>query len=376
MPEYYALGSHKRLSEIIFTGSHDASITGGSANAQTQTLDIAGQAGAGVRFFDLRILARTVRAADRTKKAEFVGYHGSARSSKKRITYRGHQYKEDKVASRMALGTFGLSLGAMLDQARVFVTNTSSNEFLIFKFDKCTNYHLITNFCVDVLGPSIYTDGGDLGRKTLQELKGKVICIFPENGLKEVIGLGAGHGILGWNNLNGKEGTRFKKKSVVKGYEDNYDGLQYFGKGGTSPFSGGSKESKMKENEKKQAKLAKRMGDNAADYGAYVLGMMYWTSTGMAASIKNRNNAMWNDTGVARMEALWNEALRNSIGVQLARESVLTRESGGVKRLKTHFPNIIMIDFADPGKCKTIYDLNTAKDQKLAAAYNSWHGEG
>ena len=60
MVNYYELGPDKQLNEIVVAGSHDAGITGGDGNVRTQALDIAGQAAAGVRVFDLRIAAATV----------------------------------------------------------------------------------------------------------------------------------------------------------------------------------------------------------------------------------------------------------------------------------------------------------------------------
>ena len=54
---YIALGEDKQLNEIVVAGSHDAGITGGDKNERTQSLNIAEQAKAGIRVFDLRIAA-------------------------------------------------------------------------------------------------------------------------------------------------------------------------------------------------------------------------------------------------------------------------------------------------------------------------------
>jgi hypothetical protein len=35
-----------------------------------------------------------------------------------------------------------------------------------------------------------------------------------------------------------------------------------------------------------------------------------------------------------------------------------------------------MIDFADTGKCQTIFDLNAVKDNLLASAYNKYTNSG
>ena len=81
---------------------------------------------------------------------------------------------------------------------------------------------------------------------------------------------------------------------------------------------------------------------------------------------------MWNTTGVPRMEELWNNGLEASIGTQLEQDKIKYMEYGKVRRIKTFFPNIVMIDFADPGKCKTIYQLNEAADEKLKRAYDAY----
>ena len=56
---YLANYQTKRLNEVVIPGAHDAGIyTAGRSNVQTQALDIANQAAAGCRFFDLRIAAQ------------------------------------------------------------------------------------------------------------------------------------------------------------------------------------------------------------------------------------------------------------------------------------------------------------------------------
>src|SRR5215468_5648371 len=74
MVAYYSLGKDKKLNEIVIAGSHDAGITGGRMWTQTQSLDIYGQAKAGVRVFDIRIAAggRWVHRAG----AELKTFHG------------------------------------------------------------------------------------------------------------------------------------------------------------------------------------------------------------------------------------------------------------------------------------------------------------
>ncbi|HTV42645.1 MAG TPA: hypothetical protein VMF08_18925 [Candidatus Sulfotelmatobacter sp.] len=359
---YRDLGGSKRLQEIVFAGSHDASITSGSSSAQTQDLDIGGQAAAGVRLFDLRILARKFKDGG----ASLVGYHGVARGKSTSQFTSSHTGKTQDVKTNSdIMGEFGQKLSTMLKQGKDFVEKTG--EFLIFKFDKCSNYPLVADYCTKLLGTAIYKPIGiEFSKLTLNDLKKKVVCVFNDGALKEMKGYGAKDGILGFRSLKGKDG--------VGVYDPEYPGLQYYGKGGTDwKKIYQTNNMKMKDNQDIQKKMLLAMARQEDDFAANVLGMMYWTSTGFTSSIRKRNeNTMWGGTGVARMGQLWREGLEASISTQLQRDQIKTLTYKGVTRMKAYFPNIIMIDFADPGKCKTIYDLNKVAEEKLAAAYNKY----
>ena len=83
MINYFELGADKQLNEIVFAGSHDAGITGGGANVQTQNLNILEQAQAGVRLFDLRIAAATVGGKFGSDKvAELKAFHADSKLMK------------------------------------------------------------------------------------------------------------------------------------------------------------------------------------------------------------------------------------------------------------------------------------------------------
>jgi hypothetical protein len=366
--EYYGLGASKKLRDIVFAGSHDAGITSGSGNAQTQSLDIFQQAQAGIRLFDLRILARTVNN-NGNKTGELVSYHGSHSDSTKTRSMRGTGQDENIVRSKMRTGTFGMALVDMLNAARRYVAQ--NNEFLIFKFDKCTNYDLIARTCEEILQDGInstylYTDGGSINTKTLSDLKGKVICVFPKAGLAEIADIPgktkSERGFLGFSNL-------------VKGgdYDGDFEGLQYFGKGGTSlnPFKGGiTQTGKMDENQRKQLKLLNKMNSQLSPYSSDVIGMMYWTSTGIFGNINARNNVMWQRQG-AGLNAMWTQGLQECIDQRVQANRIKGSKHGGIKCLKTFMPNIVMIDFADENKGQIIYDLNLVAEQTLSEAYAS-----
>jgi hypothetical protein len=156
-------------------------------------------------------------------------------------------------------------------------------------------------------------------------------------------------GILGFQNLY-EGGT----------YRDNFDGLQYYGKGGTSikkPFF------KQSQNVKKQRKL---LQGAIALQNPQVMPMMYWTTTGIFESIENRNEEMWEPPNVQKMKNLWKSGAKEMVEYR----NPLTLPQGsplaGITR-KRLIPNIVMMDFADPGKCQTIRDLNDMSPEDWAA---------
>ncbi|HEX3623898.1 MAG TPA: hypothetical protein VH280_00580 [Verrucomicrobiae bacterium] len=361
---YKNLGGSKRLQEIVFAGSHDASITDKSDSAaQTQDLDVGGQADAGVRLFDIRILAKK----DSGGGASLVGYHGSGGGKSTSQFASQHTGKTQNVTtnSKMSYGVTGEKLSKMLNQAKAFVEKTG--EFLIFKFDKSTNYKLIADYCIKLLGDNIYKPIGlEFSKLSLDNLSKKVVCVFNDKALKEMKPYTTKDGILGFRSLKGKDGMGV--------YEKDYPGLQYYGKGGTAWWKVyQTNKMKMKDNEGIQKKMLLAMARQEDDFAANVLGMMYWTSTGFTSSIRDRNeNVMWGATGITRMGELWRQGLESSISTQLQRDQIKVLEFKGVKRMKAYFPNIIMIDFADEDKCKTIYDLNTVAEQRLEAAYKKY----
>ena len=365
MINYYHLGADKRLCDIVFAGSHDAGITGGASNIQTQDLDIGGQADAGVRLFDLRIAAAGLSVQHGLgKEVELRSFHADSKlMSNATKTRYVPALGRNEVVTRTKLkgGAFGLGLNAMLRSARTFVT-THAEEFLILKFDKSSNWRLIAETCVQELGASIYTGVGNLNLKTLRDLRGRVIVLFTSAGVAEVsLTHPPGSGILGIKNLYSKD--------VPAVYDPLYNGMQYFGKGGTSIFKPWGK---ISENEAKQAKLMKKGGDGNPD----VIGMMYWTSTGVNESIAARNNKMWMGSNVTALRAMWTNGLQESIHSRIVKTvDPTTHAAGGV--LKAFMPNIVMIDFADQDRCDKIYALNmvaanalvqasTALDQEIA----------
>jgi hypothetical protein len=89
----------------------------------------------------------------------------------------------------------------------------------------------------------------------------------------------------------------------------------------------------------------KQGGDGNPD----VLGLMYWTTTGLTDSIYKRNEKMWSEPKVAKLpETLVRRPCRSIESRLASNVDPRTAASGGV--LKAFMPNFVMIDFADAGK--------------------------
>lgn len=339
MISYYQLGENKKLNEIVFAGSHDAAITQGGGNAKTQELDIHGQASAGVRLFDIRITGSVLKKGGADKVLALKAYHGTGGKKTQTGLDIRTGGRTDLTVKSMSGGTYGLTLSKILNDAAKFVRE-NNNEFLLLKFDKCDNWGAIAEACIDLLGDTIFRGRGNVNLKTLRELRGKVVVLFSQSG-RAATGLDdpTRHGILAFQNLKG--GGAFDR---------DFDGLQYFGKGGTSvlkPFF------KISQNKKKQKSLMRK----GVGCGPEVMGMMYWTTTGIFESIRQRNDTMWTRVKRQSLKKLWTNGLYESIQERMtAALDGKVHSSGPV--LKAFMPNIVMIDFADEDKCRTIHELN------------------
>jgi len=386
MPRLYsALGTGKQLNEIVMAGAHDAAINEGDANEKTQKYDIFQQAKRGVRFFDIRINAKDIGGGQ----AEMKAFHGPgmakgvlAPSSKgtKEVTNLSNESEKVKT-TKLRAGTWGLGLNKILQDAKSFVTSADyASEFVILKFDKSTNYRLIAEACVRELGTNLYSRGGNLNTKTLADLAGKVIVLFPPDSANE---LPVGYnnlGILFWSNL-------YKPPQAYLG---NFEGLQYWGAGGTK-INNKDFEAKIQENKdtqkgilqkaatgiadktkkKKGQTVVVQRGCSAADPNA--IGMMYWTTTGVKKSIEERNDLMWDTNHRGGLREIWDagffdymtQALPNNV-------DMASFSSGGM--LKLFMPNIVMIDFANYDKCKHIYALNEVASTEIVKLAEEKYG--
>jgi hypothetical protein len=343
--QYYKLGAEKRLNEIVMAGSHDAGITQGGRNAKTQKRDILGQALAGVRLFDLRVAGSGTMIFGNNR-LELRTYHGPRANKKVSKVVAGLELKQKVLQSKVA-GTWGEGLLEILTDAKSFVT-THDTEFLILKFDKCTNWEPIAALCLQELDTVLYTEAGNVNKKTLHDLKGKVVVVFTEKGLAEIDhGFRGTGGILGIKSLN--DGSAYQK---------DYDGIQYYGKGGTDLTTRESKS--IEENIGKQLKLMR----GGAAGNPNVMGMMYWTTTGVVGSIRERDRMMWQPRHVNEMQRLWAGGMGDAVKARLP-ECVDPASFVGGPVLKRFLPNFVMVDFAGTRKCQTIFDLNASIPTEL-----------
>lgn len=374
MPNYYAvLGGATKLHQMVMVGTHDAAITQGHSNVQTQNLDIGAQADAGVRFFDLRVAAKEVTLPGDVKSIQLTAYHGDLVKEKRNVAVKGEQ-RQIKV-STMNYEGWGLSMTQIINGALAFFNNpVNGSEFLLFKFDKCDNWLSIAEACVDGLPNHLYMGGGHLNTKTLEDLKGKVVVMFPPKGIeairpamekarKALMGNVAGRnaagldGIVPWQSI--------QKDKVA--YDHTKLNFQYCGGFGDSmgkATTGG----KIQKNYDKQVENM----TSATTKDPRVIRMMYWTTTGVLQDIEDRNREMWQPPMLKGFLSAWDKGLSNTI-VNHTPNLPNALNPVAANQIRKFFPNIIMIDFADQDKCDLIFDLNllttglVAKGQSLIA---------
>ncbi len=351
MITYYELGGQRKLHEVVVAGTHDAGITGGGSGVQTQMLNILQQALAGVRFFDVRVAAAVTSQTHASGRpiAELRAFHADDKvvmKLERNVVLKGAHDPVRVTQSKLAGGAFGLALSKMLEQARDFVrTEAGRDEFLMLKFDKCTNWAHIADACWTLLGDRLYTGGGNLNTRTLDDLRGKVVVLFSTKGLAELPA--NTHGILAFRNLSGGAG-----------YDPAFEGLQYYGKGGTSPFKPSNK---LEQNVRKQTKL---MQEAAALGDPEIVGMMYWTTTGLIESIRKRDDGMWDTPNITRMKTLWSQGLGDYVTARVSLPS--TNPLADAQQRRSFFPNIVMMDFAAEWRVKHIRELNDLTPQHLS----------
>lgn len=346
----------KRLNEIVFPGTHDAGIYEHEKSfVKTQALNIAEQAAAGVRFFDVRIAQQKVTQGGQTKIVQKAYHLGEDLVRKKT----GHQ-------TMRGVGGWGGELGTILQHARAFVTMNPS-EFLILKFAKSFGWEDIVAACKATLGNKHFVPTGPINLNTTKvgDLAGKVVTLFPTSALQTLTPVPLNSAVdpadwafLPYYELLETPKVDGKKTLASKSYNRDGHGLQYFGK-----FSNTDKVRKNTKGQQAQAVFGGQSVDPA------VMGMMYWTTTSqktpwsLFSNIENRNKKMWTYGSKRALEATWKSGLQAAITAQMGQRfnslQAFKQRGGNVGLLvKTFMPNIVMVDFAARDKCDIVWQLN------------------
>jgi hypothetical protein len=247
----------------------------------------------------------------------------------------------------------------MLMDAQRYVVQYPT-EFLILKFSKSFGWPAIFTMCKNVLGNDQYRPQWgwqNLNMATVGNLAGKVVTIFPDSLIAEM----RQSNVINIQNQNDWGLLPFtelynKKTKTCNAYSSIRNGLQYFGK-----FSSTSD---IAANTKKQTKLMVSGGTTA---DPAVVGMMYWTTTGLIANIRERNDRMWTGPSQTSLANTWSRGLESSIRNQLGQKQnlldVINLNHGNL--LKSFMPNIVMMDFSNRTRCDTVYALNTVTANDL-----------
>ena len=358
-------GTDKPLNRVVIAGSHDAGITEGSRNAKTQTSNLGAQAAAGARFFDIRVTAKADGMHGGTKQVKMVTFHADDKVKKSEPKLRfSADLQRMETMERTKLpygGTFGMEFQDVLGQARAFVESPDGQgEFLMLKFSKSDNFPLVAAACRGVLGGQnsvLLTGRPVINRMTLGQLAGKVVVLFPQSAKATVENSHQNtDGFHYYQNLYNKD----DHEAGVGAYDGEYEGLQFWGKGGTNVWNA----HKITENVDKHKMLWSLSKE--LNVPGDVMRMMYWTTTGTVTSIKKRDRAMWDTPNRIRFKQVWDGGVGEEVDNFIPLPMHL--RDGGMEYMRAAravFPNIVMVDFVDSLKCGIVASLNLVTPSQL-----------
>lgn len=341
MPNFMAGLQNHKLSRIVMPGAHDAGIYGNhfSRVALTQALDIRGQINCGVRWFDIRVQGELVDGVVQHK-----AYHGKGARERNQD---GLDYLKG------GFGGFGGEIGRMTRDAIYFLRQPiNQSEVLIFKISKSSNIETVFNAICDAGGDVIYSSRDhfhNLNQKTVGELRGSLIILVEEKHMPALRG-----------SANSDKAFSFKELYAGGAvYENDYRGLQYYGKHSGTNYKA--------LNRSTQKKRISKGNDRYARTEPEAMGMLYWTLTtaqplALPISIKNRDKLLWKDRYKAKLQTIWKNGLEDSLRQRIGHGFNLDVAN---HEINLFMPNIIMVDFADASKCRTIIDLNQVPNAVL-----------
>lgn len=161
----YIMQKNPHMYQIVMPGSHDAGVfESGITNAGSfgllstaicQSGDLGAQLNAGSRVFDLRL--REVRTKNRL---------GNGEHSRVRFFHGGEK-----------TGTKGGGLLLELVKVKAFLVSNPS-EFCVLRFTKTKCPDEVIDIVKNILGSVLYKQAGNLAKHRVNQMQGKVICVF------------------------------------------------------------------------------------------------------------------------------------------------------------------------------------------------------
>jgi hypothetical protein len=363
LPDYLSSFSNKQLNRVVIPGSHDAGIFqfNNSGGGKTQSLNIAAQAAAGCRWFDIRITGQVVHG-----KVVHSAFHSTRDPKKKDLQKNDLQYLEPKGSIST---DFGGELESMLRDAKGFVEKNST-EFIIFKISKSSNIEYIYDRCRAVLGARHYVNGSKQHNLNVQKvslLAGHVITLFSAGDCEKIskANNGDADGAFPYHELTkGKA----EKNSVV--YDSTNRGLQYFGKYTGTIYTGKNSDEQIK----------KFKGYLKSDgYDVDAMGVLYWTLTTswnpqsltVSKNIEKRNVKQWNKSGVDKLRRTFGNIIYSSIEQKMGKRTYYPNNND----FPLYMPNVVMMDFVDDMNCREVFLLNFTTNGVIQGLINEAQSE-
>src|SRR5215813_8467556 len=207
----------------------------------------------------------------------------------------------------------------------------------------------------------VFKQPGDVNVRTLYELAGKVVVTFVEDpsetdDTKKWWNFG-----YTWpkNKSTDQACSVHLIRNLQKGnpaYQDTYNGIQYYGKGGVSLNTKGQKD-KILFNQSRQLEL---MEEQASKYSGNdkLMGMVYITTTGYCENIKDRDKRMWKPKYVQPIFDLWEDQNVRDTTRALMPRGVNTTQGSAAAVIARCRPKMVFIDFVDSRRCAMVYKLN------------------
>lgn len=357
LPPYLQFFSKRRLNQIIIPGSHDAglaaqfhhalSVAGRASLTVTQDKSIAEQAGAGSRFFDVRIMKVG---------GELKTFH----TMKNPLPFTHSDTRK--------LGASGEGFGSIINGLRDFV-DTNRSEFAIVRLshlrDSAEVFEELWAWIV-ANDDFVYRGTGNLALKTVGELAGKLVFVVESKKMKHV--------------LTPPQGSPIGGKARVPTQRDGFHRF-YSSKGGNLPtvedglclcgeFSNKGKVADILD---RQIKHYSHHDQHRNCIGSQQhMYALYWTATG--GNIKDNTARQLTSENFKKVRKLVSDTVAKNWGDELEANKYALMSPGtnmakqrlmGENQARAKFsikaasiPNVIFYDFVNDDTSQEIIDLN------------------